>query len=212
MLYSAGLALEGENKMAIQEKLYTIDDVWQLSHRPENSNKYYYLIDGELYWDMPPGGLHGTLASNIIFHLMSFASQRDLGKFTVETGYYPRDDRRTLLAPDVAFISHARAPQPFPEKFVPAMPDLAIEIMSPTDSLQEVRRKAAVYLANGTTLVWIVLPASQGVDVCRASQGAGLNIQFVGRDGSLSGETYCPVLNSSSSCFSPTPRLAAICE
>ncbi|MCY3781485.1 MAG: Uma2 family endonuclease [Chloroflexi bacterium] len=178
--------------MAIQEKLYTIDDVWELSHRPENHDKYFYLIDGELYWDMPPGGEHGDLAGEIIFRLKSFAEGQELGKFTVETGYYPPDDRNTVLAPDVAFISTARAPQPFPKRFVPAMPDLAVEIVSPTDSLQELRRKAAVYLANGTTLVWIVLPAEKGVDVCRASEGAGLNIEFVGPEGSLSGEAILP--------------------
>ncbi len=178
--------------MAIQEKLYTVDDVWELSHRPENENKYFYLIDGQLYWDMPPGGVHGYLAAEIIYRLKSFAMRHDLGKFTVETGYYPPGDRHTLLAPDVAFISKTRAPQPFPEKFVPVMPDLAVEILSPTDSLAEVRRKAAVYLANGTTLVWIVLPAEMAVDVCRASEGAGLNIEFVSRDGSLSGVPILP--------------------
>ncbi|MDE2749584.1 MAG: Uma2 family endonuclease [Chloroflexota bacterium] len=178
--------------MAIQEKLYTVDNVWELSHRPENHDKYFYLIDGELYWDMPPGGEHGNLAFEIGYHLRVFLEQHDLGKGTVETGYYPPDDRNTLLAPDVAFISKSRAPQPFPNKFVPAMPDLAVEILSPTDSLAEVRRKAVVYLANGTRLVWIVLPAEKGVDVCRASEGDGLNIEFVGLDGSLSGETILP--------------------
>jgi len=178
--------------MAIQEKLYTVDDVWELSHHPENENKYFYLIDGELYWDMPPGGQHGTLAIEIGYHLRHFLESHDLGKVTAETGYYPPDDRNTLLAPDVAFISSSRAPQPFPKRFVPAMPDLAIEILSPTDSLAEVRRKAAVYLANGTRLVWIVLPAEKGVDVCRASEGTGLNIEFVGLEGSLSGEAILP--------------------
>lgn len=178
--------------MVIQQKLYTVDDVWELSHRPENDNKYYYLIDGELFWDMPPGGVHGDLAAELVYRLRSFADGQDLGKFTVESGYYPTDDPHTLLAPDVAFISKARAPQPFPNKFVPIMPDLAVEIMSPTDSLQAVRRKAAVYLANGTALVWIVLPVEQGVDVCRAGEGSGLNIQFVGRDGCLSGEDILP--------------------
>ena len=178
--------------MAIQEKLYTIDDVWALSHRPENQNRYFYLIDGELYWAMPPGGEHGDLASELIFRLKSFAEGQDLGKFTVETGYYPPDDRHTVLGPDVAFISKARAPKPFPKNFVPAMPDLAVEIKSPTDSLKEVRRKAAVYLANGTALVWIVLPAEKGVDVCRASAVSGLNIEFIGRDGNLSGEGVLP--------------------
>ena len=178
--------------MAIQEKLYTVDDVWELSHRPENHDKYYYLIDGELYWDMPPGGEHGCLASELIFRLMSFAEGRELGAFTVESGYYPADDRHTVLAPDIAFISKSRAPQPLPKKYVPAMPDLAIEIMSPTDTLSEVRRKAAVYLANGTSLVWIVLPAKQGVEVCRASDSGGLDIEFVDREGSLSGEGILP--------------------
>ncbi len=178
--------------MAIQEKLYTVDDVWEFSHHPENENKYFYLIDGELYWDMPPGGEHGDLAGEIIFRLKSFAEGQEFGKFTVETGYYPPDDRNTVLAPDVAFISSSRAPQPFPKRFVPAMPDLAVEIVSPTDSLAEVRRKAAVYLANGTRLVWIVLPAEKGVDVCRASEGAGLNIEFVALEGSLSGEAILP--------------------
>ena len=178
--------------MAIQQKLYTVDEVWELSHRPENRNKYFYLIDGELFWTMPPGGVHGDLAAEITYRLKSFAIGHDLGKFTVETGYHPPDDRYTVLAPDVAFISKARAPLPFPEKFVPTMPDLVVEIVSPTDSLKEIRRKAAVYLANGTAIVWIVLPAEQGVYVCRASEGAGLNIEFVGRDGSLSGEAVLP--------------------
>lgn len=178
--------------MAVQQRLYTVDDVWELSHRPENENKYFYLIDGELYWTMPPGGQHGSLAFRIAYHLQVFLDKHDLGIGTVETGYHPPDDRHTVLAPDVAFVHKARAPQPFPKKFVPVMPDLAIEIVSPTDSLPEVRRKAAVYLQNGTTLVWIVLPAAEGVDVCRASAGAGLDIEFVSRDGRLSGEAVLP--------------------
>ncbi len=178
--------------MATKEKLYTVDDVWELSHRPENHNRRFYLIDGELYWDMPPGGEHGNLAFEIGYRLRAFLEEHDLGKGTVETGYHPPGDRHTLLGPDVAFISRARAPQPFPKDFIPMMPDLAVEIQSPTDTLEEARRKAAVYLANGAALVWIVLPAQQGVDVCRASAGAELDIQFVGADGSLSGEDVLP--------------------
>ena len=178
--------------MAIQQRLYTVDDVWELSHRPENENKYFYLIDGELYYTMPPGLLHGRLAILIGRYLLTYVEQNDLGLVTTETGYHPPDDHRTLLAPDVAFISKDKAPPPFTEKFVPIMPDLAVEILSPTDSLQEIRRKAAVYLQNGTSLVWIILPAEKGVDICRASEGDGLNIEFVGADGSLSGEAVLP--------------------
>ena len=141
---------------------------------------------------MPPGGVHGDLALELGYRLKSFAEAQDLGKFTVETGYYPPDDRNTVLSPDVAFISKARAPQPFPKKFVPAMPDLAVEILSPNDTLSEARRKAQVYLAKGTSLVWIVSPAELGVHVCRAGEDAELSIEFVGRNGSLSGENALP--------------------
>ena len=178
--------------MAIPVKLYTVDDVWELSHRPGNENKYFYLIDGELYWDMPPGGLHGSLAVEIAYRLKAFAQGQDLGQLTVETGYYPPDSRQTVLAPDVAFISKARAPQPFPEKFVPAFPELAVEILSPSDTLAGARRKAQVYIANGTSLVWIVSPAEFGVHVCRASETDRMTIEFVGRGDSLSGETVLP--------------------
>ncbi len=178
--------------MIIQQQLYTVDDVWELSHRPENDNKHFYLIHGELYWDMPPGGEHGRLALDIGLYLRLFIDKHDLGIATVETGYHPPDGRHTVLGPDVAFISKARAPQPFPKKFVPLMPDLAVEIVSPTDSLKEARRKAAVYLRHGTTLVWIVLPDEECVEVCRASGGVEMDIEFVGREGSLAGEGILP--------------------
>ena len=178
--------------MVIQQQLYTVDDVWDLSHQAENAHHDFYLIDGELYTTMPPGGLHGELAGEISRLIGNFVREHDLGRFTVEAGFHPREDRNTLLAPDVAFLRKARAPQPFPVKFIPVMPDLAVEIASPGDSLKALRRKAEVYLGNGTSLVWIVMPAEKGVDVCRAADGSGLNIEFVGQDGTLSGEAVLP--------------------
>ena len=151
--------------MAFQEKLYTIDDVWQLEHQPENEGKHYYLIDGELFWDMSPGYFHGRLAILIGHYLLVYAEEHDLGEVTAETGFYPIDDRHTLLMPDVAFIRKENTPPATHEKLVPRMPDLAVEILSPSDSLDELHRKVAVYLANGAAIVWLVLPARQGVEV-----------------------------------------------
>ena len=178
--------------MVLQKQLFTVDDVWRLSHLPENDNRDFYLIKGELHCDMPTGGQHGYLALEIGYHLRKYLEDHALGIGTVETGYYPYHDRHTLLTPDVAFISSAKAPTPFPKQFVPAMPDLAVEVLSPTDSLKETRRKAETYLSNGTTIVWIVLPDEQGVEVCRADEDAGMSVEFVGRDGRLSGENALP--------------------
>jgi Uma2 family endonuclease len=178
--------------MAIQEQLHTVDDVWDLAHQPENDNIHFELIEGELVKMAPPGMLHGSLASLIAHHLLSYLTENDMGMVTVETGYYPKGTRDTLLSPDVAFLSKARLPQSDPQKYVPIMPDLAVEIMSPSDSLSQIRRKAAIYLEYGTELVWIVMPSALGVDVCRAGGGAGLHIDFVDQDGKLTGEKVLP--------------------
>ena len=179
--------------MAIQEKLYTVDDVWRLSQLPENELKHFYLIDGELFWDMPPGFLHGHIAGLIFHYFLIFAAQHDLGKPTVESGYYPANDRRNLLAPDVAFVRKENVPLTDPTQLVATMPDIAVEIASPSNTVAELRRKAAVYLANGTELVWLVLPERSGVEVWR--QGADDNMaatEFVGQEGTLTGDPVLP--------------------
>ena len=178
--------------IAIQQRLYTVDDVWDLAHQAENENTYFELIEGDLLTMSPPGGLHGELAYMIARYIGNFIEEHGLGTVTVETGYHPPEGRHTLLSPDVAFLSSAKMSRPLPEKYIPVMPDLAIEILSPTDTLRKARRKAALYLRHGTQLVWIVLPAEKGVDVCRAADGPRLNIEFVGQESSLSGEQVLP--------------------
>ncbi len=178
--------------MAIQERLYTVDDVWRLAQQPENDGKNCYLINGELFWEMAPGYRHGRLEILIGHYLLIYAEEHDLGEVTGEVGYYPADDRQTLLAPDVAFLRKQAAPPDTHEKFVPRMPDLAVEISSPSNTLAELRRKAAVYLANGTELVWLVLPERAGVEVWRADAERQPVSEFVAQSGSLTGEPVLP--------------------
>ena len=178
--------------MAIQEKLYTVDDVWRLSQLPENEHKHFYLIDGELFWEMAPGYRHGNLAGHIFRYLLNYAEERDLGDGSVESGYYPAEDRRTLLAPDVAFVRKRDVPPANHAQFVARMPDLAVEIASRSNTLAELRRKAAVYLANGTEVVWLVLPERAGVEVWRVGPADEAETEFVARDGRLTGEPVLP--------------------
>lgn len=178
--------------MATQERLLDIDAVWEMSQRPEYENKRLYLIDGVMYEMSPVKRQHSKLAVIISSILLSVVDERRLGEVHTELGFYPPDDRRTLLAPDVAFVSHASLSQQPEDEFLSVMPDLAIEIASPSDSLKRLREKARIYLDNGSRLVWIVLPAESGVDVCRSVAGSRLDIEFVGQDGKLSGEDVLP--------------------
>ena len=178
--------------MAIQQQLYTVDSIQHLLRTPEYNRRRFYLIDGELFEMSPVRRMHGRLAIRIGGILMRFIEEYDLGEVNTEVGYYPPGDRSTLLAPDVAYVSHARLRDQPEDEFLSVMPDLAVEIASPSETLAQLRRKAQVYLDNGSRLVWIVLPAEKGVDVCRAADGSRLDIEFVGQDGALSGEDVLP--------------------
>ena len=184
--------VKGEQVMELRQRVYDIDDVWQISHHTDNENKRYELIDGALIEMSPPGGEHGEFSLNLGSCIRAFVREHDLGRATVETGYHPPGNRLTLLAPDVAFVSHMKAPAPFPKRYVPVMPDLAVEILSPTDMLQKTREKAEIYLRNGAKLVWIVLPEQESVEVCRQTEEGKIRRDVFGPNDTLTGEDVLP--------------------
>jgi len=184
--------VEGEARMIARERTFTIDDVWKLSQQPENEAERYYLIDGELFVTMSPGELHGMLASEIARVIGNYVREHDLGRVTVETGYHPSGNRKTLLLPDVAFRSRRRLPGPVQLGFVPQMPDLAVEIVSPRNSLAELRRKAEVYLRNGTALVWILNPSAETAEVWQLADDDELRSEIIDTSGALRGESVLP--------------------
>ena len=72
------------------------------------------------------------------------------------------------------------------------MPDIAVEVKSPTNTLAELRRKAAIYLQHGTQLVWIIIPDQRSAEVCRLDASGEIQTEFMGEDGKLSGEPVLP--------------------
>ncbi len=178
--------------MATQERVYTVDDVWQLEEQPLNPTDKYYLIDGELLIKMAPAQHHALAASELARLLGNFVVEHGLGRVLVECGYYPPDDRRTVLLPDVSFEALPRAAQPPLATYVPHMPDLAVEVISPSQTLAQVRRKAEVYLRHGAVVVWLLDPMARTAEVwCRGDDGA-LQSELLAVDGELNGGDILP--------------------
>ncbi len=150
------------------------------------------MINGDLIEIVPPGGEHGELSLNFGSYIRAYVREHDLGRATVKTGYHPPGDRQTLLSPDIAFISHARAPDPFPKRYVPILPDLAVEILSPRDTLTKAREKAEIYLSKGVKLVWIVQPDILSVEARRLTEAGGFQLDSYGPDAVLSGLDVLP--------------------
>ncbi len=178
--------------MATREREYTVEDVWRLACAPENDAKKICLIDGELVITMSPGRLHGRLALRIGRFIADYADLHDLGEAAVEVGYRSPDDRKTLLIPDVAFESKARAEQPVGVGFVPFMPDIAVEIISPSQTLAQARRKAKVYLRLGTAMVWLVDPSKKNAEIWTLGTDGAPQSETVNLEGELSGGAVLP--------------------
>ena len=122
------------------------------------------LIDGEII-DMAPAGFeHGFVVANIAALLGSFARSHQLGRVLAgDPGFIVNE--RNVRAPDVAYLDVERVAQAPARGFMRFVPNLAVEVVSPSDSYSEVIAKARMWVDQGVSLVWIVDPSSQTVEV-----------------------------------------------
>jgi Uma2 family endonuclease len=141
----------------------TADELFMMPH----DGFRYELEKGELIKMSPTGGKHGILAIRLGAALVQHVEANDLGEaFGAETGFILTTNPDTVRAPDAAFVSRERIPPgDFPEKFWPGAPDLAVEVISPSDTLYEVEEKIEEYLAAGVKLIWIVNPKKRTVTI-----------------------------------------------
>ncbi|MCY3780302.1 MAG: Uma2 family endonuclease [Chloroflexi bacterium] len=177
--------------MAIQQRLYDIDDLWRIVCEADD-DKRYELIEGEIIAMSPVVEEHGFLAGKLFHYFMLYDPQQQLGIPSVETGFYTLANRSALLAPDVAFRLSSTAAASPQKRWVSKMPDIAVEIKSPHDSLPQLHRKADIYLRHGTRLVWIIIPDSESVEVHRLGAEGARQREVIGIEGQLSGEEVLP--------------------
>lgn len=128
------------------------------------------LVKGELLTMSPAGGEHGAIAGILAAVIVEFVKRNRLGVvFGAETGFLLERNPDTVRAPDVAFIHRGRMPsEGLPTGYWPGPPDLAVEILSPGDSIREVDEKTAEWIRAGTQAVWVVSPRSKTVTVYSA--------------------------------------------
>ncbi len=152
-------------------------------------NKRAELVRGVLVVREPAGFRHGAVVARMTQRFSQFVEERQLGVVVAaETGFTLRRDPDTVRAPDVAFISRARCPDPEFASFAELAPDLVVEVLSPSDRPGEVLAKCADWLDAGSRLVWIVDPGRREGRVYR---GDG-SVAFIASTGSFDGEDVLP--------------------
>ena len=142
----------------------------ELLRLPSGMGARYELAEGVLREMSPAGSRHGRIALRIGGLVDLYVRGHRLGEAVgAETGFILRRNPDTVRAPAAAFIARARIPATgLPEGFFPGAPDLAVEVVSPTDAAAEVQRKVREYFDAGAQQVWVVYPDLREVMVFRS--------------------------------------------
>jgi Uma2 family endonuclease len=160
--------------VVVQTQFISAEAFQEIASRPENAEKSLELIEGVIVEMSRPSWLHGVVTGEIYLYMRLFVKEHALGYVSVEAGYIlltSSEGKATVVGPDVAFVRLERAPNGLPKSgFAPFPPDLAVEIISPNDTVYEINEKIALYLRAGTRLVWVVDPSSSRVTVHQPNQ------------------------------------------
>ena len=125
------------------------------------------LVAGRVVRMTPTNPTHGRIEVNVAAALKQFVRTQNLGVVMAgEVGVFTSRNPDTVRAPDVLFLSHERdAHRRRQQGFLDVAPELTVEILSPTDRPDQVRRKLGEYFAAGVRLVWVIDPATRTVQV-----------------------------------------------
>ena len=146
--------------------------------------------EGDIIVMPPTGGETGNRNAEITGQLVIWTKQDGTGAaFDSSTGFkLPNGADRS---PDAAWVQKSRLAvlsQEEKEKFLPLCPDFVIELLSPSDELEEVKAKMDEYIENGARLGWLLEPRSRRVHVYRP----GESVIMIENTGQISGEPELP--------------------
>jgi Uma2 family endonuclease len=147
-------------------KLMTAEDLLALG-----SDFHGELVRGRLVEMAPASWKHGQIGLRVGVLLGTFVQQNKLGiVVAAETGFILARDPDVVRAPDAAFISAARVAAADEHGFFTGPPDLAVEVLSPSDKVFDVDEKIADFLTAGCRAVWIINPKQESLTVYRPGQ------------------------------------------
>lgn len=181
-------AREGWQHMAVQQaRRLTVEDLYVMDDLPER----FEVIRGEIVEMTPPIWRHTSIGARVNKALILWLENHPIGEAVVEGGYVFSRDPLMMLIPDVSFLSAERIPSDEEsDRILETIPELVIEVISPSDRASRVNAKVMTYLETGVKLVWVIDPPSKTATVHAAARPGLSHILHVGE--ALDGEDILP--------------------
>jgi Uma2 family endonuclease len=149
---------------------------------PEDG-QMHELVEGELLTMPPPHFLHADIVALIHRSLLLFLETAGIGRVFAEAGFLLSESPPTVRQPDLSVLTAERLAARPSEGYYRGAPDVAIEVLSPSDSADDLHLKIRQYLAAGANAVIVVSPRAREVWIHRAqgspeSFGAGQTVEL----------------------------------
>jgi Uma2 family endonuclease len=174
---------------ALATKPMTAEEFYEWVHRPENADRWFELVRGEVIELPPPTKPHGGVCINVGYHLENYVRQRQAGYVTCnDSGVILGREPDTVRGPDVALYDDASSFDELHPKYGEVPPRLAVEVLSPNDKAAKVVSKTTNYINSGVELVWLIDPDDRTVTVYRPKE----NPYELKGDAELTGDAVLP--------------------
>jgi Uma2 family endonuclease len=171
-----------------QKTLMTAEEFFAWASRPENRDKHFELVRGEVKSMPPPGERHGWLCVWIGYLLTTYALRHGGNVIGNDAGLVVEEKPDTVRGPDLMLFSETRSMEQLNPGFSRKIPQLIVEVLSPSDRAGRVQVRIEQYLARGVSLVWLVDPEDRTVTVYRP----GELTQLVEEEDELTGNGVLP--------------------
>jgi Uma2 family endonuclease len=143
-------------------KLMTAEELMEL----EDDGLKYELMRGELVTMAPAGRRSSRLGAEIVGRLLAHVKSLGLGEvYGADGGFILARNPDIVLAPDASFVRAERLHDVGEDGYLPLAPDLAVEVISPSERAGHISAKIIEYLDAGVRLIWLVDPRRQTVTV-----------------------------------------------
>jgi Uma2 family endonuclease len=158
MEFSSRARLFSETMTTIADDSLSLEEYLTL---PNDDLYIDEVSQGRLVREPRPGQQHGMIVSELTYLLRSFLEESQLGVVITEGGFILNRSPLTVRGPDVAFVRNERL-QPT-VSFFEGAPDIAIEVVSPSNRPGELLQKVGEFLVAETQIVWVVYPDTKTI-------------------------------------------------